>query len=60
EAIITHRLPLEQAARGYELFDKAEEECRKVILLPGGSDRPLTEPVDELTPELRVQGVPGF
>jgi len=31
-----------------------------VILLPGGSDRPLTEPLDELTPELRVQGVPGF
>jgi len=60
EAIITHRLPLEQAARGYELFDKAEEECRKVILLPGGSDRPLTEPLDELTPELRVQSVPGF
>ncbi|MBK3440621.1 zinc-dependent alcohol dehydrogenase [Pseudomonas lactis] len=60
EAIITHRLPLEQAARGYELFDKAEEECRKVILLPGGNDRPLTEPLDELTPELRVQGVPGF
>lgn len=34
---------------------------RKVILLPGISDRPLTEPLEEeLTPELRVQGVPGF
>ena len=29
-------------------------------LLPGGSDRPLTEPLDELPPELRVQSVPGF
>jgi threonine dehydrogenase-like Zn-dependent dehydrogenase len=35
EAIITHRLPLEQAAAGYRIFDKKEEECRKVILRPG-------------------------
>ncbi|WP_426341407.1 zinc-dependent alcohol dehydrogenase [Pseudoduganella sp. S-14] len=35
EAIITHRLPLEQAADGYRIFDKKEEECRKVILRPG-------------------------
>jgi threonine dehydrogenase-like Zn-dependent dehydrogenase len=35
EAIITHRLPLEQAAHGYHLFDKKEEDCRKVILRPG-------------------------
>ncbi|AOA72429.1 alcohol dehydrogenase [Stenotrophomonas rhizophila] len=32
--IITHRLPLEEAARGYELFDRKEEDCRKVILIP--------------------------
>ncbi|HEY0589287.1 MAG TPA: glutathione-dependent formaldehyde dehydrogenase, partial [Pseudoduganella sp.] len=35
ETIITHRLPLEQAADGYRIFDRKEEECRKVILRPG-------------------------
>ena len=35
EVIITHRLPLTQAARGYEMFDKMEDDCRKVVLLPG-------------------------
>lgn len=35
EAIVTHRLPLEQAADGYRIFDRKEEECRKVILRPG-------------------------
>lgn len=34
EIIITHRLPLEQAAYGYSIFDKKEENCRKVVLLP--------------------------
>ena len=43
EAIITHRLSLEQAAEGYKLFDKKQEQCRKVILTPGSSDVPLTE-----------------
>jgi threonine dehydrogenase-like Zn-dependent dehydrogenase len=36
EVIITHHLPLEEAARGYEIFNKKEEECRKVVLTPGG------------------------
>ncbi|WP_122666764.1 zinc-dependent alcohol dehydrogenase [Pseudomonas viridiflava] len=35
EAIITHRMSLENAAEGYTLFDKKQEECRKVILVPG-------------------------
>lgn len=35
EEIITHHLPLEEAARGYEIFEKRQEECRKVILVPG-------------------------
>ncbi|MFK7700468.1 zinc-dependent alcohol dehydrogenase [Pseudomonas caspiana] len=35
EAIITHRLSLEDAAEGYKLFDKKQEDCRKVILVPG-------------------------
>jgi threonine dehydrogenase-like Zn-dependent dehydrogenase len=37
EAIITHRMSLEQAAEGYKIFDKKEEDCRKVILTPGGN-----------------------
>lgn len=35
EEIVTHHLPLEDAARGYEIFEKRKEECRKVILVPG-------------------------
>ncbi|MEN4981161.1 zinc-dependent alcohol dehydrogenase [Erwinia billingiae] len=37
EEIVTHHLPLEDAARGYEIFEKRQEECRKVILVPGMS-----------------------
>jgi threonine dehydrogenase-like Zn-dependent dehydrogenase len=33
-AIITHRLPLDEAARGYQIFDKKREDCRKVVLTP--------------------------
>ena len=32
--IITHRLSLEEAVHGYEIFDRKEEDCRKVILTP--------------------------
>lgn len=35
DAIITHRLPLAEAARGYEVFEKKQEDCRKVVLVPG-------------------------
>ncbi|MDU6412015.1 MAG: zinc-dependent alcohol dehydrogenase [Yersiniaceae bacterium] len=34
EEIITHKLSLDDAAKGYEIFEKKEEECRKVILVP--------------------------
>ncbi len=34
EAIITHTLPLADAARGYEIFEKKQEDCRKVVLTP--------------------------
>jgi len=34
EAIITHHLKLDQAAEGYRVFDKKEEDCRKVVLMP--------------------------
>ena len=33
EQIITHMLPLAEAVRGYALFDKKEEKCRKVVLV---------------------------
>lgn len=33
DVIITHRLPLSQAARGYEMFDQKQEACRKVVLV---------------------------
>lgn len=32
--IISHRLPLAQAAQGYQMFDKKQDHCRKVILIP--------------------------
>ncbi len=32
--IISHRLPLAQAAQGYQIFDKKQDHCRKVILTP--------------------------
>jgi threonine dehydrogenase-like Zn-dependent dehydrogenase len=35
EEIITHRMPLGDAARGYDIFDRQEQSCRKVVLLPG-------------------------
>jgi threonine dehydrogenase-like Zn-dependent dehydrogenase len=35
EAIITHRMPLSEAPRGYEVFEKKLEDCRKVVLTPG-------------------------
>lgn len=30
-------MSLEDAAKGYKLFDKKEEDCRKVILTPGNN-----------------------
>ena len=34
ELIITHRMKLEDAVAGYEIFDQRKEDCRKVILTP--------------------------
>jgi threonine dehydrogenase-like Zn-dependent dehydrogenase len=34
EDLTTHRLPLEQAPRGYEIFQKKEDGCIKVVLTP--------------------------
>lgn len=32
--IISHRLPLSEAARGYDIFNRKEEDCVKVVLDP--------------------------
>ena len=34
QEIITHRLPLSEAAHGYQVFDAKDEKCRKVVLIP--------------------------
>lgn len=34
EMIITHRMNLADAAEGYRIFDKRDEDCRKIILPP--------------------------
>lgn len=34
-AVVSHRLTLEDGARGYEMFDRRLEGCTKVVLLPG-------------------------
>ena len=33
--IITHRLPLDEAPHGYEMFKHKEDDCVKVVLKPG-------------------------
>ena len=32
--IITHRLPLAEAPHGYDIFNKKEDNCVKVVLKP--------------------------
>jgi len=32
EALVTHRMPLSDAARAYRIFEGKEEDCRKVVL----------------------------
>ncbi|MDQ3100769.1 MAG: glutathione-dependent formaldehyde dehydrogenase [Bacteroidota bacterium] len=39
EEIITHHLPLSQAAEGYKIFNDKAEDCRKVVLTPEGVKR---------------------
>ncbi|CAI3788819.1 putative zinc-binding alcohol dehydrogenase [Pseudomonas sp. MM227] len=54
ETIITHRMSLEQAAEGYKIFDKKQEDCRKVILTPGEPtiEAPVVEPTAGVIPAL--------
>ncbi len=37
DVIVSHQLGLEDAVRGYTLFDNMEDGCRKVVLTPGAS-----------------------
>jgi threonine dehydrogenase-like Zn-dependent dehydrogenase len=30
--LITHHMPLDEAARGYEIFNNKEQNCEKVVL----------------------------
>jgi threonine dehydrogenase-like Zn-dependent dehydrogenase len=32
--IITHRLPLDEAERGFEIFKNKQDDCEKVVLKP--------------------------
>jgi threonine dehydrogenase-like Zn-dependent dehydrogenase len=32
--VITHRLPLDEAPKGYELFKNKQDDCLKVVLKP--------------------------
>jgi threonine dehydrogenase-like Zn-dependent dehydrogenase len=34
DVIISHRMPLAEAATGYKMFEKKEDDCRKVVLTP--------------------------
>ncbi|OWG12488.1 hypothetical protein KDK82_6078 [Delftia sp. K82] len=34
EVIISHRMDLSEIVKGYEIFEKQEESCRKVVLTP--------------------------
>lgn len=34
DIIISHRMKLADAARGYEMFEEKQDECRKVVLTP--------------------------
>lgn len=34
DIIISHRMKLDEAAKGYDIFDKKEDNCRKVVLTP--------------------------
>lgn len=35
--VITHRLPLEQAAHGYDIFKNKKDHCIKIVLKPGAA-----------------------
>ena len=36
KAVISHRLPLADAAKGYHMFANKQDDCLKCVLLPNG------------------------
>jgi len=36
--LITHRIPLEQAPHGYEIFKHKQDNCIKIVLKPGAAN----------------------
>jgi len=42
--LVTHRLPLEEAAVGYDLFQRKHDGCIKVVLDPAIASAPTTSP----------------
>jgi len=49
--VITHRMPLEQAPAGYELFREKRDGCIKVVLKPQEKERRADEDPDEVGDE---------
>lgn len=41
--IITHRLPLAEAAHAYDIFNKKQDGCVKVVLYPGAAPSPSAD-----------------
>ncbi len=41
--VISHRLPLAEAPRGYEIFKHKQENCTKIVLDPHAAFSPPTE-----------------
>jgi threonine dehydrogenase-like Zn-dependent dehydrogenase len=37
DEIISHRMALDDAARGYEMFNDKVDECRKIVLTPSSA-----------------------
>ena len=37
KAIISHRLPLDNVSEAYEMFAAKQDDCRKIVLYPHGS-----------------------
>ena len=49
--VITHRMPLEQAPTGYEVFREKRDGCIKVVLKPQEKELRADEDLDEVDDE---------
>jgi hypothetical protein len=63
QAIITHHMQLAEAERAYDIFDKHEEECRKVVPGPAADapnlPRTAASTSDNLPCSVRMQKSPS-